>query len=364
MTQALDKVQAAPNELAILERCKAELASMQDLESVLELRDRSQAIKSYMKARGDARDSQNSAACIAAMAEARAGQLIKLGKEDGTIQPVGPPIKPKTILPSREDYSSPEPELILPQATKLSDLGINHNESSRLQIAAEVLDNDPEWFDKHREECASNGWDFTQQSVIRRGKELRNDSLPLEIPTPKGLYDTIVIDPPWPTEQIEMETRPQPSNVGFDYPTMNEDQLKELELPAADDCHLWLWTTQRFLPMALRLAPVWGFKYVFTFVWHKTKGMQPFKLPYYNCEFALYCRKGTPKFVTTKGFKTCYEWQNTGHSRKPDEFYELVSRVCSGSRIDIFGRREIEGFESWGNESPSQKETPPESGTA
>ena len=58
-----------PKELAILERCKNELSSMTSLESVLELRDQAVAIKSYMKARGDARFSQNSAACIAALAD-------------------------------------------------------------------------------------------------------------------------------------------------------------------------------------------------------------------------------------------------------------------------------------------------------
>jgi hypothetical protein len=36
---------------------------------------------------------------------------------------------------------------------------------------------------------------------------------------PDGKFGTIVIDPPWPMQKIERE-------VGFDYPTMSEDELR------------------------------------------------------------------------------------------------------------------------------------------
>lgn len=164
-----------------------------------------------------------------------------------------------------------------------------------------------------------------------------------------GLYDVIVIDPPWPMEKIEREVAPEQS--AFDYPTMSEDELSAMKLPAKADCHLWIWTTHKFLPMALRLLDAWKFKYVCTFVWHKPGGFQPFGLPQYNCEFALYARKGSPSFVDTKAFNVCFDAPRGAHSEKPEAFYEVVRRVTSGDRIDIFNRREIKGFEVWGNES-------------
>lgn len=339
-----------PKELIVLERCRQQLSAMTNLKSVLEIRDKATAIKSYMKARGDARDSQNSAAHIAALAEARAGQLIKEGQENKTMLKGRPTKKLKMSEKELQDatlYESGE-------QTTLNELGINRNQSQRLQLAAEVLEDDPEWFDKHKQECNEKGWDFTQQSILREGKRIRRERIgERPIKAPRGLYDVIVIDPPWDMTKIEMEERPTEGNIDFDYPTMTEDELEILEIPSAENCHLWLWTTQRFLPMAFRLCTSWDFKYVCTFVWHKTKGMQPIGLPYYNCEFVLYCRRGTPKFTTTKNFKTCNSWKKDSqrHSEKPEEFYEMVKRVTKGKRLDMFSRRKIKGFSTWGLEA-------------
>ena len=164
-----------------------------------------------------------------------------------------------------------------------------------------------------------------------------------------GHYDVIVIDPPWPMEKIERDVTPE--QVAFEYPTMQEHELAAMQLPAADDCHVWVWTTQKFLPMCLRLLDAWGLKYVCTFVWHKPGGFQPFGLPQYNCEFALYARRGTPQFIDTKAFPVCFNAHRGKHSEKPEAFYDVVRRVTAGRRIDIFNRRKIEGFDVWGKEA-------------
>ena len=104
------------------------------------------------------------------------------------------------------------------------------------------------------------------------------------------------------------------------------------------DAHLFLWTTQKFLPMALRLLDAWDARYVCTFVWHKPGGFQPVGLPQYNCEFALYARRGSPQFLDTTALPTCFTAPRREHSRKPDAFYDVVRRVTAGPRVDLFSR--------------------------
>jgi len=168
---------------------------------------------------------------------------------------------------------------------------------------------------------------------------------------PEGVYPVIVIDPPWPMEKIERDVAPK--QAGFDYPTMSLEEIEAFDLNrmAADDCHLFMWTTHKFIVPAFKILETWGFKYVSTFVWHKPGGFQPFGLPQYNCEFALYARKGTPKFRETKAFPTCFSAPRGKHSEKPKEFYAMISRVTDGPRMDVFNRQERDGFEVYGNET-------------
>lgn len=173
---------------------------------------------------------------------------------------------------------------------------------------------------------------------------------------PKSEYSCVVIDPPWPMEKIERECRP--NQAGFDYPTMDEDELKDFKIPSGEDCFMFVWTTHRFLPMALRLIEHWGFAYMCTMVWHKSGGFQPIGWPQLNCEFALVAKKGKPKFVSTKKFPACFDGKRREHSRKPDEFYEIISRVAEGPRIDIFSREKRAGFDQFGNETEKFKTQP------
>lgn len=188
-----------------------------------------------------------------------------------------------------------------------------------------------------------------RRAVARMLQDERKGTLPIVAPA-VGKYGTIVIDPPWPIGQIDRVERP--NQVGPDYPVMTVVDIEALNIiELADEaCHLFLWTTQKFLPDALYCLDAWGFAYCLTMVWHKPGGFQPYGLPQYNCEFVVYGRAGGPKFVDTKDFPVCFEAPRREHSRKPDEFYQTIARVTDGARLEMFAREAHEGFEAWGNE--------------
>lgn len=86
-------------------------------------------------------------------------------------------------------------------------------------------------------------------------------------------YRTIVADPPWPYED------------GFNgfgkrrelpYASMPVADIAALDVPglAAPGCHLYLWTTNRYLHEALDIAELWGFSYSATLVWAKVPGQK------------------------------------------------------------------------------------------
>jgi N6-adenosine-specific RNA methylase IME4 len=172
----------------------------------------------------------------------------------------------------------------------------------------------------------------------------------LEAKEAQGVYDVVVIDPPWPVHFGAREL--YPNQASLPYPTMSLEAIMRLRLPMAEACHVWLWTTQRFVPEAFHCLEAWGLRYVCAFVWRKPGGMQPMHLPQFNCELALYASKGTPLFVDTTAFPTCFDAPRQAHSEKPAEFYAMVRRVTAGRRLDMFARRVIPGFDGWGYEAP------------
>jgi hypothetical protein len=175
-------------------------------------------------------------------------------------------------------------------------------------------------------------------------------------PLPDGRFETIVIDPPWEMQKIERDVRP--NQVAFDYPTMNEAELAAFGVPAmaSDDCHLFCWTTHKHLPMALRLLESWGFRYVCTMVWRKPGGFQPIGLPQYNCEFALYARRGAPQFIDTRAFPACFEAPRREHmiacrvrragyaDRYPFEF-TIRSHRDTGAKTEL--EKLVDGWGDW-----------------
>ena len=167
---------------------------------------------------------------------------------------------------------------------------------------------------------------------------------------PDGRYDVIVIDPPWPLRKIKRQSRPL--QLGFDYPTMSLEQIKRLKIKylCEDNSWIFVWTTQRFLPITFQLLKGWGLNYRYTMTWVKPGGFQIYNYPQFNTEFVVCGTYGKPKLIDMKAFNTGFTAPRGKHSEKPREFYETINRVCGGTKIDLFSRTERQGWNVWGNE--------------
>lgn len=164
----------------------------------------------------------------------------------------------------------------------------------------------------------------------------------------QGEYRTIVIDPPWPMEKILRDCRPNQSD--FDYPTMTIEEIKAYKLPIhPEGCHVYLWTTQKFLPIAFAVFEAWGIKYECLLTWAKNVGFTPFSWMYSteHCLFGRYANLPLLKL----GKRLDFQAKVREHSRKPQEFYDLIREVSPEPRIDIFSREKHKGFEQYGNET-------------
>jgi N6-adenosine-specific RNA methylase IME4 len=171
----------------------------------------------------------------------------------------------------------------------------------------------------------------------------------LELPNKK--YNIIYADPPWPVKKIQRKVRP--NQVEFDYPTMSLDEIQTLPVNdiTQDNCWLFLWTTQAFLPYAFGVVKTWGFKYQRTITWDKQNGLCLFGF-HHRTEFLLVAYKGKiDMYPKRKAVPTIFQISSKKlrHSQKPDEIRQAIE-VFGDARIELFARQQTPGWDVWGDE--------------
>jgi N6-adenosine-specific RNA methylase IME4/ParB-like chromosome segregation protein Spo0J len=170
--------------------------------------------------------------------------------------------------------------------------------------------------------------------------QLTAERLRRRAPLPRGPFDVIVMDPPWPYRSDKSP-----------YPSMTLDQIRDLPVPklAAKDAVLWLWTTNAMMRHAYPLLDAWAFGEKTILTWHKTRSVVGSWL-LNATEHCILATRGKPT-VTLTTETTLLSAKNREHSRKPAEFYALVEAICpSRRRLDLFGRETRPGWTTWGME--------------
>ena len=316
------------------------ISNIQTIEEAKEGYDKLRALVSYF-----CRDYEKAFEASVAMIEyaCRGGELIQEMQEKGELATQGGDRKSN----------------LQPASLKLSDFDMEYTQSSRWQLMASV----PRGI---REIHYTKLWEENKEvpnkkktpslagvaSIAKKSRHEENvESQRIEIAAnnfvpPTGLFNTISIDPPWPYGTKYDAAGRRAANP---YPEMSLSDIAAIQLPAAEDCILWLWTTHRFMRHSFTILDTWGFRDVVIVTWVKDKmGLGSWLRS--QTEFCIMAVKGKPLIDLTNQITVIYG-ELREHSRKPDSFYEMVDSLCVGYKLDYFSREQREGWMSYGNDT-------------
>lgn len=191
--------------------------------------------------------------------------------------------------------------------------------------------------------------------MLKNKRHIIQREAPAECRVPENIpeipkFKTIIADPPW--------SRGQSGKYGaiqkYDLMSLERIKAMPIESLAADDCVLWLWSTNGGLEDAIAVARAWGFEYKGYFCWCKdTLGLGSYYLRN-SSELLLYAIRGRVKFKnhSQRNYAT---YPVMDHSQKPRELYGMFERMYDGPALELFCRRRPMHSEDypvycWGNE--------------
>ncbi|KAG2158934.1 MT-A70-domain-containing protein [Suillus bovinus] len=160
-----------------------------------------------------------------------------------------------------------------------------------------------------------------------------------------GKFHVIMADPPWDI------------HMSLPYGTMTDDEMRAMPIPTLqDEGLLFLWVTGRAMEVGRECLRVWGYTRVDEVVWVKTNQLQRVirtgRTGHWLNHTKEHMLVGVKTRTDAAGNLIFPSWANRGldtdvivsevreTSRKPDEVYGLIERMCPGGRkIEIFGRK-------------------------
>jgi len=173
-------------------------------------------------------------------------------------------------------------------------------------------------------------------------------------------YGTIYADPPWRFANRTGKVAPEHKRLNR-YPTMELEDIMALPVGgvAAERSHLYLWVPNALLPDGLAVMKAWGFEYKSNLVWEKVRkdGMPDGRgVGFYFrnvTELLLFGIKGKNNRTLAPGRSqvNLLRKEKREHSRKPDEFVDLIEACSSGPRLEMFARGDRKGWDMWGNQA-------------
>lgn len=173
-----------------------------------------------------------------------------------------------------------------------------------------------------------------------------------------GPYTTIYADPPWRFMNRTGKVAPEHQRL-LRYPTMTQEEILELPVNqlAAAQSHLYLWVPNALIAEGLEVMKHWGFTYKTNLVWYKTRidgGPDGRGVGFYFrnvTELVLFGTRGGLRTLDPGRTQVnLVPKRKREHSRKPDEFYDVIEGCSPGPYLELFARHPRKGWSQWGNE--------------
>jgi len=196
-------------------------------------------------------------------------------------------------------------------------------------------------------------------------------------PAKAGAYVTLMADPPWKEAGGGQIRR----GANRHYPLMHTRDICALPVRGwmAPNAHCYLWVTNNFIEDGLEVMKAWGFRYITTITWFKSKDSndelesesacdaadrdlqmgigQYFRGATEHCLFGV---RGMVPYRTKPDGKraqglTGFHAPRTEHSVKPEKFRRTVEIVSPGPYLEMFARQPVDGWDVWGNEATGER---------
>lgn len=178
-------------------------------------------------------------------------------------------------------------------------------------------------------------------------------------------YNIIYADPPWKQSKGgKKSVRKNSSGKPLDYPTISVQEIKEHLRQATslttENSVLFLWTIDKYLFEAQKIAEDLGYKLHARMIWNKVTGIPAAFTIRYGHEYLLYMYKGKLLPVDTEErgkIHSVFTEQVKRHSQKPQVAYEIIERLYPHRcRLEMYARNQRNGWDCWGNEAPDVAE--------
>lgn len=192
--------------------------------------------------------------------------------------------------------------------------------------------------------------------------DLFTDAVPA--PAGAGHFSTLMADPPW----LERGGGQIKRGADRHYPLMATHDICALPVRfwMAHNAHLYLWVTNNFLEDGLKVMSAWDFRFVTVVTWVKDRaglgqyfrGMTEHilfgvrgSLPYRTRDDGKRAQGRTVLYAPEEcPLPSAIEAARTEHSVKPEIFRQTVEQVSPGPYLEMFARRPVDGWTTWGNE--------------